>query len=205
MSLLAAEINIVYVATMAKAMSCPLRLRIMSELNTRPMSPTSFSRECNVEEHSVSAIAKHFRKLEQWGLVEPFERKTGKRRRGGVEIFYRATKYVVFDEEVWPGVPAAFRGRITADTYLGLSKRIQKAFEAGTIDSRVDRHFSWIAFLLDEQGWKEMTRLVDGTFYKAFEIADRAAENMKVSGDRPINATVGLIVIESPEGEQPAT
>lgn len=205
MVLLAAEVNVPLVTTMAKAMSYPLRLRIMSELNTRPMSPTLFSRECNVEGHSNSAIAKHFRKLAKWGLAEPFERKTGKQRHGGVEVFYRAAKHVIFDEEVWPQVPAAFRGRITADTHFGLTKRIQKAFEADTIDARDDRHFTWTAFLLDEQGWKEMIALIDGTFSKAFKIAEGATDRMKDSGTKPIHTTVGLIAIESPEGDQPTS
>jgi len=202
MTYIAADIDAVALANLAKAMSCALRIRIMGELTSRPMSPTMFYNECNVEGHSVSAIAKHFRKLEKYGLAEAVEQKSGKHRRGGVETFYRATKHAVFDEIVWPVIPVAFRGRITAETFLGLTKRVKKAFEAETIDARDDRHFTWTGFLLDLQAWKELIQLVDNLFYDAFRIAERAAIRMRESGGRPIHMTLGLIAFESPEEEQ---
>lgn len=204
MPFLASEIDVAEIERIAKAMANPTRIRIMAELVLRPMSPTLFDKECNIEQHSVSTIAKHFRKLEKLGLAEPFEQKTGERRRGGVETFYRATRRTVFDEIVWPMIPPAFREGLSAEVYRALGERLQNAFEAGTVDAREDRHFTWTAFLLDEQGWTEMIALVDGNFYKAFEIAERAATRMKDSSAKPIHTTLGLIAIESP-GEDQAT
>jgi hypothetical protein len=198
-----AEIDTAALSRMAKAMSSPLRIRILAELNCRAMSPTGFFNECNVEEHSVSTIAKHFRKLTEYGFLEIVEKRTGEARRGGVETFHRAVQHTVFDEESWPVIPDALKGTITFEVFRALCERVTKAVEAGTIDAREDRHFTWTGFLLDEKGWEELIRLVDALFHAAFAIADGADHRMKQSGEEPIHATLALAAFESPMESTP--
>jgi Helix-turn-helix domain len=193
----AAEIDTVALTLMA--MSSPLRIRILAELNTRPMSPTEFFNQCNVEGHSLSTIAKHFRKLKSYGLLEVVEEKTGEGRRGGVETFYRATQHTLFDELTWPMIPDSLKGTITFEAFRALCERITKAFEARTIDAREDRHFSWTGLMLDQEGWDELIAQVDGLFHVAFSIAESAERRIKESGEDPIHVTLALAAFESPK------
>jgi DNA-binding transcriptional ArsR family regulator len=193
-----AEIDTAALGRMAKAMSHPLRIRILAELNNRVMSPTLFFNECNVEGHSLSTIAKHFRKLVKYGYLEVIEQKSGDVRRGGVETFYRATKRTVFDESSWPSIPDALKNTVTAEVFRAFAERVKKAIEAGTIDARDDRHFTWTGFLLDRRGWDELIQSVDGLFYTAFEIADAADRRIRETGEEPIHATLSLAAFESP-------
>lgn len=199
MTHVAAEIDTAVLGRMAKAMSHPLRIRILAELNNRVMSPTLFFNECNVEGHSLSTIAKHFRKLVTYGYLEVIEQKSGDERRGGVETFYRASKRTVFDESSWPSIPDILKDTVTAEVFRAFAERVKGALEAGTIDARDDRHFSWTGFLLDQRGWEEMIQNVDGLFYKAFEIAEAADRRMKESHEEPIHMTLSLASFESPK------
>lgn len=199
MTFVAAEIDTETLARMAKAMSSPLRIRILAELNNRAMSPTEFFKQCNVEGHSVSTISKHFRKLAGYGFLEVIETKTGEERRGAVESFYRATRHTVFDEQIWPMVPDAVKGTITFEAFRALCERVTNAIEAKTIDAREDRHFSWTGFLLDQQGWDELIERVDALFHEAFSIADEANRRMKETGEEPIHSTLVLATFESPK------
>jgi DNA-binding transcriptional ArsR family regulator len=195
----AAEIDTDTLARMAKAMSSPLRIRILAELNNRAMSPTEFFNQCNVEGHSVSTISKHFRKLAAYGFLELVETKTGEERRGAIESFYKATKHTVFDEQSWPMVPDALKGSITHEAFRALCERVINAIEAGTMDAREERHFSWTGFLLDQQGWDELIRRVDTLFHEAFSISDEASRRMKETGEEPIHSTLALAAFESPK------
>jgi DNA-binding transcriptional ArsR family regulator len=195
----AAEIDTDALTRLAKAMSSPLRIRILAELNNRAMSPTEFFNQCNGEGHSVSTIAKHFRKLVGYGFLEVVETKTGDSRRGAVESFYKATRHTVFDEASWPMVPDSMKGTITFEAFRAFCERVTKALEAGTIDAREDRHFSWTGFLLDQEGWDELIQRVDTLFHEAFAISDKADRRMKQSGEEPIHSTLGLAMFESPK------
>jgi hypothetical protein len=116
-----------------------------------------------------------------------------------VETFYRAAKRTVFDESSWPAIPDAVKGTVTAEVFRAFSERVRNAFDAGTIDARDDRHFSWTGFLLDQQGWDELIRGVDALFYSAFEIAEAAESRLGTGGEEPIHMTVSLAAFESPK------
>jgi len=194
----AAEIDTDALGRMAKAMSSPLRIRILAELNNRAMSPSQFFNECNIERQSLSTISKHFRKLVSYGYLEIVGTKTGEARRGGVETFYRATQHSIFDEAIWPSIPDPIKKGLTAEVFRALSERVSKAFQAGTIDAREDRHFTWTGFLLDQPGWEELIRRVDALFHAAFDIADEADQRLIESGEAPIHVTFSLAAFESP-------
>lgn len=192
------EIDVEAVQRMAKAMSNPLRVRIVAGASLRTMSPRQFFDECNVEGHSLSTVGKHFRKLAGYGYLDVIERKSGDGRRGGVETFYRASRRTVFDEATWPNLPLPVKSSVTFEIFRAYVERMKRALTAGTIDERDDRHFTWSSLLLDEQGWKELIGKIDALFYEAFEIADEAGKRLGETGGQPIHMTFALAGFESP-------
>src|SRR6476469_3412141 len=100
---------------LAKALANPVRVKILDALNRRAMSVTQFVRAN--PEYSHSQIYGHFRKLEEFACIELEEEKTGGKRRGGVEKFFRATARSLFDESHWARLPESLMNRITSGVF----------------------------------------------------------------------------------------
>ncbi len=196
-SKVAANADAPYTLRMAKVLADPLRIKIVLELYTRDMSPKQFFEEFGGG--SVSRVSRHFDVLVEYGWLKLVETKSGGRRRGAVEHFYRATRPALFDNSTWPDLPDAIKDLFTWKVFETYAERVKEAVEAGTIDAREDRHFTWTGFLLDQRGWTEMIQRVDGLFYAAFEIANEADHRMKETGEEPILMTVALAAFESPK------
>jgi hypothetical protein len=182
---------------MAKVLADPLRIKILVELNMRDMSPKQFFEECGGG--SVSRVARHFAVLEEYGWLVLVETKSGGRRRGSVEHFYRATQSAVFDTDTWSGLPDSMKEMVSLEAFEALAERVSAAIEAGTIDARGDRHLTCTPLLLDEAGWRNVIAKVDALFESLFEEQDEARARMAESGGEPIPATVALAVFESPQ------
>ena len=70
--------------------------------------------------------------------------------------------------------------------------------EAGTFDSRPDRHHSWTPLVLDQLGWGQVVGVVDALFHRLFDEQAAAKIRLAESGETPVIVTVYLAVFESP-------
>jgi DNA-binding transcriptional ArsR family regulator len=181
---------------LAKALAHPLRIRILVELNKHAMSPTQFMNE--IGGASLSRICRQFRALEALGCIELVETKTGGRRRGGVEHFFRATQRVLFDKSSWEGLPDSHKGSVTGEAVTTYIERVEEAIEGGTIDVRDDRHFTWTAMHFDQRAWEEMIEAIDALFGRTLRFGVEAGVRMAKSGEIPIPVTVAFACFESP-------
>jgi len=182
---------------LSKVFADPLRMKILAECNTREMSPKQFFSEFGGG--SISRVSRAFDVLAEYGWLEMTRTETGGQRRGAVEHFYRATGPAVFDETTWPGVPESMRNLVSWRILETFAAQVQEAIEAGTIDARDDRHFSWMPLKLDQQGWDNAIAKVDALFYWFQEEQERAKARIAESGEEPIPMTVALAAFESPE------
>lgn len=182
--------------SLAKALAHPLRVRILVEANQRLMSVTGFVRM--FPEHSHSKVYGHFRMLEECGCIELIETKTGGGRRGGVEHFYRATQRTLFDQESWPSLPASAQEQMTAAAFTTYAGRVVDAINAGTIDSRPDRHFTWSPGCFDEQAWDETIEDLEEVFSRLPKRMAEAATRIAKGATESIPVTVALACFESP-------
>ena len=185
---------------LAKAMAHSLRIRILVELNKRPMSPTQFAWE--IGGASLSNVSRHFRILKELGCIELEEVKTGGRRRGGQEHFYRAVQRSLFDESVWANLPNSLRAEVTVSAVSTYIERVSEAIASGTMDSRDDRHFTWTAMHYDEDAWGTMNKRIERLFKRSLEIQTESLGRLERSGEAPIPVTVALACFESPSGAQ---
>jgi len=177
---------------LAKALAHPLRVRILEVINERPISPVAFTRE--LDGPALSQIAYHFRVLEKHGCIECIEEV---KRRGSMEHIYQGTRRALFGDADWAKLPKSIRESVAGTVLQGLISRLTRAMEAGTFDARDDRHLSWLAMLLDEEGWTEFIALLASTLARAQELQAEATERMAKSGEQGIGVTFGTMAFES--------
>jgi hypothetical protein len=185
-----------FLRRMAVVLADPLRLKIVTELFLREMSPTLFFDEFGGG--SVTRVARHFEVLVKHGWLRFIRSETGGKRRGGVEGFYRARELAVFDNETWAALPYSVRVEFSSTIFDQFAERVTEAMRAGTFDARDDRHFTWSAVLLDETGWARVTAAVDALFESLSEEQEDAKLRVHKSGEKPFLATVSLAAFESP-------
>lgn len=177
-------------------MAHPLRVRILEVLNLRDMSPIEFCREGFAPDSmDVSHVAYHFRELAEYGCLKVIEEN---KRRGSIEHVYRGIGRAYFSDVEWSALSLEERERISKTVVQGLLARIEGAAMTGTFDERDDRHLSWIAMKLDEQGWAEMATTLGAAFGEVEQIRNDAERRLAESGEAAIPATCAILGFESP-------
>lgn len=183
-------------ARLAVVYADPLRMKIVTELHMREMSPTQFFDEFGGG--SVSRVARHFERLAEYDWLQLKRTETGGKRRGAVEHFYRATKLVFFDDEAWARLPISMRSAFSWTTFEQLTERVTAALAAETFNARSSRHLSWTPLLLDELGWERVIMAVNTVFEAVLEEQMHAKARIAESGEKPALTTVALAAFESP-------
>jgi hypothetical protein len=164
------------------------------------MSPVEFCREGFAPaDTEVSHVAYHFRELAEYGALAVVEQNP---RRGSVEHVYRGLGRAYFSDPQWNELDHEERVRLSKTTVQGLMARIEGALMTGTFDSRVNRHLTWIAMRLDEQGWSEMTTALSATFGEIEQIRADAEARLERDGEEGIPSTCGILGFPSPTGAQ---
>lgn len=193
------EVQAPLLRRLAVVFADPLRLKIVTELYMRPMSPTLFYEEFGGG--SVPRVYRHFNVLVKHGWLRHIKSETGGKRYGGVEGFYRAPELAIFDNETWAELPYSMRVEFSATIFHQFGERVIDAMQAGTFDARSDRHFTWTALLLDRNGWSRVTAALNALFDSIFEEQADAKLRTYDSGEKPILTTVGLGGFESPRSD----
>jgi hypothetical protein len=187
-------------STVANVLAHPLRVRILEVLNQRDMSPVEFCREGFAPpDLEVSHVAYHFRELAEYGSLAVVEQNP---RRGSVEHVYRGLGRAYFSDHQWDELDPEDRVRLSKTMIQGLLARVEGALMAETFDARVNRHLTWIAMRLDEQGWSEMTTALSAAFGEVEQIRADAEARLERDGDEGISATCGILGFPSPDGVQ---
>lgn len=191
------QLKVPYTLRVAKLMADELRMKIVAELNAREMSPKEFYEEFGGG--SISRVSRAFELLTEFGWLYQTKTETGGRRRGAVEHFYRATQPAVFYNDVWGPLPTSTKEMISGGVFEELVGRVRAAMQAGTMDAREDRHFSWTPLRLDQEGWENVIARVDAVFHFLSEEQEDANARMAETGEEPIPMTVALAGFESPK------
>ncbi len=173
-----------------------LRLKIITELYMREMSPKQFFEEFGGG--SITRVDRHFKRLSMHDWLRLNRRESGGSRRGATEHFYRAPELAVFDNETWSLLPYSMRIAFNWRTFNQLAERVRDALQAGTLDARPDSHLTWTPLFLDQLGWERVIAAIDALFEALFEEQADAKLRIFNSGEEPILATVALAGFESP-------
>jgi hypothetical protein len=185
-----------YLNRLAVVFADELRLKIVTELYMREMSPSGFHAEFGGG--SVARVDRHFKRLAEHGWLRFIRSESGGARRGGKEHFYRAPELAVFDDETWAMVPYSIRVAFSWRTFGQLAERVREALAAGTFDARAGSQLSTAPLLLDPLGWDEVIGAVNELFESLFEEQADAKLRIFNSGEKPLLATAALALFESP-------
>lgn len=179
----------------AKALSHPLRAHVLTILNERVASPNQMAEALGEPLGNVSYHVKALLDLECIELVSTTPR------RGAVEHFYRAIERPYFSDRDWGRLPKSLRRAITDVGLQLIWDDVTESVEAGTFESRTDRHLSRYPLVLDEQGWEELGKLLTGVFDETVRIESESAARLADSGEEGFSAKLVVMSFESPEAE----
>jgi DNA-binding transcriptional ArsR family regulator len=178
---------------LVRALSHPLRIRILEALTERVASPIRLSDDLDA---GLSHVAYHTRALDKCGCLELIDTA---QRRGATEHFYKASPHSFVGDRIWRRVPRALLGGISGATLQSFMDRAVAALEAGTIDGREDTTLCWTPVQLDQQGWNEVTAAMKSTVDKVLAIQDESRARLSTrKGRGAISAIVGLASFETP-------
>jgi DNA-binding transcriptional ArsR family regulator len=149
---------------LAKALSHPLRQRILQRLNEGGVrSPNELSRDLGDPLGNVSYHVRILRELDCVELVRT------EQRRGALEHYYRATAQPWLDDKQWARLPAAFRRKTLGRTLSELLEAAGDASHDGGFDSP-ETIVNRVPLELDEQGWSDVVKLLNDTLEAAMKI-----------------------------------
>lgn len=180
----------------AKAFSDPVNLKIITELNLAARSATQL--QARIGCASVFSFDRRCKMLAEMGWIVHVDTKTGGRRRGANEIFYRAVGPLYLDTETWGDVGEDAKRGASWTTLQQFREKVAEAMEARTFDRRPDRHLTWMPLLLDETGWHQVITLLEGFFRDLFPAQVEAKRRLAGSGGKGFLATYFIAGFESP-------
>lgn len=181
---------------LAVVLADPLRLKIVSELYMREMSPSEFFAQFGGG--SVTRVSRHFQALAEYGWLELIREESGGRRRGGVEHFYRATEPAIVSYEVFLELPYSVRASFSATTFEQLADQVVEAVAAGTFGARPSGYANCTPLVIDRAGSERVLAAAEELFYSLFEEQADAKLRAFEADEELTLATVAIGGFESP-------
>jgi DNA-binding transcriptional ArsR family regulator len=176
----------------AKALSHPMRARILGILDERVASPNEIA---DMIDERLPNVSYHVRALLDLGCIELVDTA---QRRGAIEHYYKAVVRPFFSDRDWKRLPRSGRQAISDVALKVVWEDVSAAMKAGTFDSRSDRHLSHNDITLDEQGWREVRDILAGMLDEVNKIEAASASRLKQSGEDGVATTVVAMQFESP-------
>lgn len=182
---------------LAVVVAVPLRMRIVTELYRREMSPKQFYEEFGGG--SIPRVAQHFKRLVETGWLRYIRSEgPGGKRHGGVEHFYRATELPFCDRDTWAVLPYSIRVAFSWHTLVVLAQMLRQAVEAKKSKSQPVCDLTATRIVLDEQGWESVVDAVGKEFTDQYDEQEDAARRVQHSGEVLRRSISILMAFESP-------
>jgi DNA-binding transcriptional ArsR family regulator len=181
-------------SNIVKALSHPLRMRILTRLNEGVASPNEMAKEF---EESLPLVSYHVRILRELDCIE-LVRTTP--RRGAIEHHYRALTRPFLDDADWRSLPPSARKAVSNTVLSKAMTDVRDAVAAGTFDERPDRHLSYAPLMLDEEAWKELGSRLDELLEWAIDAQAASAGRLQdeESGGPEVRARLTLMAYSAP-------
>jgi DNA-binding transcriptional ArsR family regulator len=177
---------------LAKALSHPLRARILVILNEQVASPNEIA---DMLDERLPNVSYHVRALLDLGCIELVRTA---QRRGAIEHYYRALTRPFFSDRDWRLLPRSGRQAI-ADVGLQLIwDDVSTAIDSGTFEARPDRHLSRSPLVVDEQGWGELRDVLARVLDQAERIAERSGERLATASGEGVSTRLVIMHFELP-------
>jgi DNA-binding transcriptional ArsR family regulator len=176
----------------AKALSHPMRARILVILNERVASPNEIA---EMIDERLPNVSYHVRALLDLGCIELVDTA---QRRGAIEHYYRAVVRPFFSDSDWKRIPRSGRQAISDTLLKVIWDDVSGAIEAGTFDSRSDRYLVHNPMTVDDQGWSELADVMARALREVEKIESQSARRLKKSQEAGVATSVVLMQFETP-------
>jgi DNA-binding transcriptional ArsR family regulator len=180
-----------------RALSHPIRHRVLVALNERVASPKELAAELG---EPLGNVSYHTRVLAQLGCIELV---STTQRRGALEHHYRAVMRPFFDDAAWAQIPVSTRRSLFDSELDRLWNDVAEAAKVGGFDHQ-RAHVSWTALDVDEQGFNDLADLLGSVVERALEIQAESAGRRIEQGDDAapeLRTEIGLLHFErAPKG-----
>jgi DNA-binding transcriptional ArsR family regulator len=175
-----------------KAMSHPLRVRILAMLDERKASPNQLSGWLGA---SLGTVAYHVRTLEQLGLIELVDET---RVRGAVEHHYRAKERPRVTADGWAKAPPIAKQAAVGSSIDVIAEYSRASAAAGGFD-RADAQLCRALFRLDARGFAQLSKACDKLLEQADKIEEAAAARIakEPHADDLVEAGLGLMLFDA--------
>jgi DNA-binding transcriptional ArsR family regulator len=171
-----------------KAMSHPLRVRILAMLDERTASPVELAGWLGA---SLGTVAYHVRTLERIGLVELVHET---RVRGAVEHHYKSCARPTVTDEAWAAAPAIAKQAAVSSSLQTIDAYARAASAAGGFDSG-NAHLTRTTLTLDARGWSELSRACVRLLSQIDRIEESAKERMQLNPHSGETHDVALVMM----------
>jgi DNA-binding transcriptional ArsR family regulator len=178
---------------LAKALSHPMRTRILAILNERVASPNEISEMIGERLPNVSYHVRALLELECIELVSTAQR------RGAIEHYYRALVRPFFSDRDWKRLPRSGRQAVSDQILQMVWDDTSAAIKKGSFESRADRHLSRTPLTLDDKGWNELNALLRDVQAKAETIGTQSAKRVAKSDQEGMSTLLVLMHFEAAE------
>jgi DNA-binding transcriptional ArsR family regulator len=171
-----------------KAMSHPLRVRILALLDERTASPVELAGWLGA---SLGTTAYHVRTLERMGLIE-LVRET--RVRGAVEHHYRSKERPRVSDEAWAAAPPIAKQAAVSSSLQTIDAYARAASAAGGFDDGKS-HLTRTALQLDARGWNDLSRACLRLLAQVDRIEAAARERIERNPDTDETTNLALVMM----------
>ena len=175
---------------LVRALSHPMRVRILEALQGRTASPTELAKRFG---ESLGVVSYHANALLD---VECIEQVGTRPKRGTIEHFYTARPRSFIGHQDWRKAPRSIRGGVTSEALRTFVAKVGAALDADTIDSREDTTLNWMPITVDEQGWRQAAEILDRALRELMEVAAQSRE--RLGGEDGIPVVTALAAFEAP-------
>lgn len=177
---------------LVRALAHPLRLQILSIVEQRTASPKELAQEIGAP---LTHVSYHVRQLAELGVIK-LVRTTP--RRGAVEHHYRMEARPSITNEAWREAPEIAKQALVGAVLGQVSAQVNAAAaEAGF--SRDGGHLSRLPLELDDQGWQEVSQLIDALAEDLERVEKEAKKRMEKADDGGTSAMAVLMLFEAAE------
>lgn len=178
-------------AALFKALSHPLRYRIMMVLSDRDASPRELAELLDEDFHRVYEQVRTLNKSNFIKLVGTDSK------HGGTMHFYKATVRPVLDAEAWERFPRLAREMASVSIARRIVGELVASIRAGIFDRRPHRALLRKPIVVDEQGFREADESALRHLAELTEIEARSAARLIEHGEKGINVATATLVFES--------
>jgi DNA-binding transcriptional ArsR family regulator len=172
-----------------KALSHPLRLRMLTLLNQKIASPSELAQELD---EPLGNVSYHMRFLADLKMVKLVRTEP---RRGAVEHYYEALEPPQISDDDWAQLPASLRRGLSDSLLRDIASDVRSASKDGGFD-RDNMHVSRTAMELDEEGWDALSTLLTDVQQRAREIQEQCSKRRDGSDAEAIRTALVLMQFE---------